>query len=175
MKRIALVACSIILLATAGCVAQYKTPGQNLDDTVIHTRVKSALVGLGSSQINIEVFQGHVQLAGFVASEALRQSAERQAAAVPGVRKVSNRLHLQPTPRSAGRTLDDGVIAGRVKAQLGENKSTSGIDINVEVREGVVLLSGFVKSQAEREEAVRVATAVQGVVDVLDGIDVIGN
>jgi hyperosmotically inducible periplasmic protein len=96
---------------------------------------------------------------------------EKSAAAVKGVRDISNQLVVQTSDRSAGRTLDDGVIAGKVKAELVRNGITSGIRINVEVRHGVVLLSGFVNSSEERKEALKVAATVDGVIDVINGMD----
>lgn len=161
-----------LLLAAVGC-ATGKTAGESVDDSWIHAKVKSELVGLGTKNINIEVHRGIVQLAGFVDSTYQRESAEKVAASVKGVRDVSNQLVVQTSIRSAGRTLDDGVVAGKVKTKLAENVKTSGLRINVEVRHGVVLLSGFVVSEEERKEALTVAAAVDGVIDVINGLDVV--
>lgn len=162
----------LIFLVAAGC-AGGKTAGESVDDTWIHTNVKSELVGHGTNNINVEVHRGIVQLAGFVDSTYQRETAGKIAASVKGVREVSNQLVVQTSARSTGRTLDDGVVAGKIKAGLAENAKTSGLRINVEVRHGVALLSGFVIDQEERRDALKVAAAVEGVIDVLDGMDVI--
>jgi osmotically-inducible protein OsmY len=150
-----------------------KSAGDRVDDSWIHTKVKSELVGQGTSNINIEVYHGIVQLAGFVESDARRESADRIAASVKGVQRVSNKLVVQTSLRTAGRTLDDGVVAGKVKAKIADNENTSALRINVEARQGVVLLSGFVSSDEERDEALKLAASIEGVIDVINGMDVV--
>lgn len=172
MNPLMKVFCVFVVLIVTACAAGGKTAGESVDDSWIHTKVKSELVGQGTSNINVEVHQGVVQLAGFVDSTYRRETAEKLAASVKGVRKVSNQLVVQTSNRTAGRALDDGVVAGKVKARLTDNKNTSGININVEVRHGVVLLSGFVSSDTERSEAIKVAAGVDGVIDVINGMDV---
>jgi osmotically-inducible protein OsmY len=173
MKYMVNIAFLSVLLATAGCVMNQKSAGEKVDDAWIHTKVKSALVGEGSSNINVEVYQGKVQLAGFVGSDQGRDTAEKKAAAIKGVRDVSNQLVVQTEVRSPGRRLDDGVVAGRVKTALASHAETNAIDVNVEVRHGVVLLSGFVNTRAERDAAARIASTALGVVKVINGIDTI--
>ena len=68
------------------------------DDTVIGTRVKSALIGddrVKARHINVDVFKGVVQLSGFVESEEQILAAEEIAADVPGVIDVKNRIDLR--------------------------------------------------------------------------------
>lgn len=154
-------------------VAGGKTAGDRVDDSWIHTRVKTELVGQGTSNINIEVYHGIVQLAGFVESNARRESADKIAASVKGVQKVSNKLVVQTSQRTAGRALDDSIVAGKVKAKIAGNENTSALKINVEARQGVVLLSGFVSSRDERDEAMKLAASIDGVIDVINGMDVV--
>ena len=73
--------------------------GQKLDDSVTTGRVKAALIDskdVKSHQINVETNAGVVQLSGFVTSDAMRESAERVAANVNGVKKVDNELMIKP-------------------------------------------------------------------------------
>jgi hyperosmotically inducible protein len=70
------------------------------------------------------------------------------------------------TQKSAGETVDDAVIATKVKAVLIDNEMTKARDIDVEVFKGRVQLNGFVDSSAESTEAARVARSVNGVVGV---------
>jgi hyperosmotically inducible protein len=171
-RKLQILSLSLVLIAS-GVAAGTKTAGDKVDDSWIHTKVKSVLVGHGTSNINIEVQQGVVQLAGFVKSDHERETAEKSAATVKGVRDVSNQLVVQTSSRSTGRTLDDGVVAGKVKTGLADHEKTSGYRINVEVRHGVVLLSGFVTSSEERNEALKVAASVDGVIDVINGMDIL--
>jgi hyperosmotically inducible protein len=68
--------------------------------------------------------------------------------------------------KSAGERVDDGSIVTQVKAGLVAEKGVPSADVNVEVYRGVVLLSGFVKTQAEKDAAGKVAKGVDGVQSV---------
>ncbi|MDX1460037.1 MAG: BON domain-containing protein [Xanthomonadales bacterium] len=160
-------------MAIAGsALATDKTAGEHIDDSWIHTKVKSALVGEGASTINIEVHNGVVQLAGFVKSDLARDAAVQEAGAVKGVKRISNKLVVESKSRTPGRALDDGVVAARVKKRIAEDERTSSIEINVEVRHGIVLLSGFVDSEMERDAALVIARNVVGEDNVIDGMDI---
>ena len=74
--------------------------------------------------------------------------------------------------KTAGNMVDDGTITTSVKAGLVGDKGLSANDVNVEVYKGVVLLSGFVKTQAEKESAAKVAKGVSGVASVRNEIAV---
>lgn len=173
MKYVMKIMSIALLFAASACTAADKTAGNRVDDGWIHTKVKSALVGSGAATINVEVHKGVVQLAGFVDSQTARETAGKTAAAVQGVTDVSNQLVVQTSTRTPGRTLDDGVVAGKVKTRLADSGRTSAIEVNVDVRHGVVLLSGFVNTDAERDAAAEVAGSVDGVIDIVNGIDVV--
>ncbi len=174
MKQIITVAAAALLFASTSPVLAEKTAGDHVDDTWLHTKVKAALVGHGSASINIEVYHGVVQLAGFVEDEVHEQAALDAAAGVEGVASVSDQLHIAEPGRSAGRTLDDNTLAIRVKGALADGDAGRGWDINVEVNRGVVLLSGFADSTEERGEAITIAEGVDGVVEVINGMDIKG-
>ncbi|HTQ77866.1 MAG TPA: BON domain-containing protein [Burkholderiales bacterium] len=70
----------------------------------------------------------------------------------------------------AGNYVEDSVITAKVKAALMKALETSSLDVSVETLHGQVLLSGFVKSEAERSRAMKVAAAVNGVASVKDGM-----
>jgi osmotically-inducible protein OsmY len=69
--------------------------GEYVDDAVITTKVKSALLGddaVKSFAISVETFKGVVQLSGFVNTEVQRQAAAQDAKNVAGVHSVHNNL-----------------------------------------------------------------------------------
>ena len=70
---------------------------------------------------------------------------------------------------SAGQALDDTTMATKVKAGLVDNKQVAAGTINVEVYKGIVQLSGFVGSGAEKSAALSVAKA-NGARKVLDAM-----
>lgn len=68
------------------------------DDSVITTKVKTALLGekgIKSTQISVETFKGKVQLSGFVSSEKEANLAVNTARKVPGVKVVINSMKLR--------------------------------------------------------------------------------
>jgi osmotically-inducible protein OsmY len=87
---------SLFFLLLAGTAyAQKETPGQYLDDSVITTKVKTAIFNepsLKSLQIEVETYKGVVQLSGFVDSKASVKKAGEVAGKVEGVKSVKNDL-----------------------------------------------------------------------------------
>ena len=73
---------------------------------------------------------------------------------------------------SADDYLDDSTITAKVKADLLDNKDTHSATINVETYRGVVQLSGFVASEAEKQKAGKVAAEIKGVKDVINSVSV---
>jgi hyperosmotically inducible protein len=82
---------------TGGCASTRTSDstGQYVDDTVITTKVKSALLGddaVKSFAVGVETVKGVVQLSGFVDTSAQKSAADNDARAVPGVKDVKNNL-----------------------------------------------------------------------------------
>ena len=71
-----------------------------------------------------------------------------------------------------GNFMDDSTLTAKVKAALVDHDSIKSTDISVKTDQKVVTLSGFVESQAQAEEAVKVAKGVEGVTSVSDKLHV---
>ena len=71
-----------------------------------------------------------------------------------------------PTQESTGQYVDDTVITTNVKAAILDEPTLKSAEINVETFKGVVQLSGFVRSEANIETAIRVTRRVKGVKSV---------
>lgn len=69
-------------------------------------------------------------------------------------------------------TLDDATITTRVKTALLNDPNVGAQQIDVNASEGVVTLSGVVKSQAEVERAVELSRKIGGVKDVKTTLEV---
>jgi osmotically-inducible protein OsmY len=69
-------------------------------------------------------------------------------------------------PGTAGAYVDDAWITTKVKAEIFKEPSLKVTDINVETRNNVVQLSGFVDSAATMSKAVSIARSVEGVSSV---------
>ena len=174
MKNLSTVAvCLLTLLMSAPVLAQ-KTAGEHVDDPLLTARVKMALLKNSASDamdINVETSRSIVQLAGFVSSESTKMTAGKIAAETEGVVGVSNRLRVYTEKRSVGNKLDDTVLASTVKLKLTEKNLAVAAKVNVEVRESVVELSGFVNSYEDRDKAVTLVSGIAGVKDVINSID----
>lgn len=71
---------------------------------------------------------------------------------------------------TVGQYVDDTTITTRVKAKFAEDKTVSAMSISVETLKGVVQLSGFAKSSAERSQAEDLARGTPGVASVRNDI-----
>ena len=66
----------------------------------------------------------------------------------------------------AGAVIEDTVITTKLKAALLADTTLKGASISVETRNGEVVLTGSVNSQAQREHAAQIAQALDGVKNV---------
>ena len=71
---------------------------------------------------------------------------------------------------SVGEYVDDATITARVKSRFAEDKTVAATRIQVETLKGVVQLSGFATSEAERQRAAQLAAAVPGVKQVQNSV-----
>lgn len=76
--------------------------------------------------------------------------------------QLANRPEFQETPQSRA-TLSGLALSARVRAALKANEATSNVDVQIDSREGRVVLSGIVVNEQEKSEAERVASTVAGV------------
>lgn len=95
IKTLSTILATLVLAATVGCASTRTQQGTGgyIDDTVITTKVKAAILGepgLNVSEINVETFKGAVQLSGFVSSQEDIASAVKVTRAVGGVKSVKN-------------------------------------------------------------------------------------
>ena len=91
---------------------------------------------------------------------------------VDGVQTVQNDIAVKKENSSTGEVIDDSLLTAKVKTALIENSDTKAHQINVETKQGVVQLSGFVDSAAARNAATSVARSVTGVKDVKNELSV---
>lgn len=91
---------AVTLVSVAGCESTPKQEGtgEYIDDSVITTKVKTALVNdpvTKATEINVETFKGVVQLSGFVSTQAAISRAVELARGVSGVKSVRNDMRLK--------------------------------------------------------------------------------
>jgi osmotically-inducible protein OsmY len=117
--------------------------------------------------VKVTVRNGWVTLTGTVAHQFEKSAAELVVQRLYGVKGVANPIVVKPR-----------VSVGDVKAKIEDAlKRSAAIDsqrISVEARDGAVVLTGTVRSLAERDDAERAAWAAPGVTKVDDRLVVAG-
>ena len=169
--RRAIVAATMAMLLATACTSTrtQKSAGESVDDAVIATRVKGDLISdplTKARDIDVVVFKGRVQLNGFVDSSAESSQASSLARRVSGVTAVDNNLKLKGAERSPTDVIDDGALSTQVKAALAGDERTKAYQIEVNTRNAVVLLAGFVNNAASRGAAGEIARDIKGVTRV---------
>ena len=93
-----LVTVAMIFLVACSSEPKRQSAGEYIDDTVITTRVKAAIIAdddLKASEINVETYKGVVQLSGFVSSSSDKSRAAKVAKEVKGVESVKNDIRIK--------------------------------------------------------------------------------
>jgi osmotically-inducible protein OsmY len=75
--------------------------------------------------------------------------------------------------KTVGETIDDTTITTRVKTAMLNDPAVGGLRIDVDTFKGAVTLSGRVKSEAEKQQAISLARGISGVTEVKDALQVI--
>ena len=163
------------LIAAPAADAQ-RSAGESVDDTTLAVSVKAALVDsdvVEAGKINVEVHKRVVQLSGYVPTDDQKAAALEIADGIDGAAGVEDALIVMGGKRSVGRTIDDETINGKIKLKIAD---LSGIGdafgVVTHVRNGEVLLGGFVETDQLRKDIVAAAESVDGVVKVHDRIAV---
>ena len=100
IKPLSALLATLLLATSLGCASSQtkEGTGEYLDDSVITTKVKAAILGepgLKVGEINVETFKGAVQLSGFVNSREDMDAAVKLARNVNGVTSVKNDMRLK--------------------------------------------------------------------------------
>ena len=151
---------------SGGLPVSSTTVGTDIDDSVITSSVKSALLAdadVKSFDFKVETRKGEVLLSGFVDNQSQVDRATAATRAVPGVKDIQNNVVLKGAPTTVGKKVDAGIITSKVKAALLGDPSIKSFDIAVVTRDDEVLLTGFVDNLTQVERAMEVARGIEGV------------
>jgi hyperosmotically inducible protein len=151
------------------------TVGTQIDDSVVTTRVKTALLedqDVKSFDLKVETRKGEVMLSGLVDNTFQRDRAVLVARSVPGVVAVDNQVGLKGGATTFGTKVDDGIITTQIKASLLADASVKSLDIMVVTRDNNVQLSGFVNSQDQIDRALSLAHSIEGVKNVENNMSI---
>jgi hyperosmotically inducible protein len=117
--------------------------------------------------INVDTWEGVVTLFGIVPSQRAKAAAEADARQVRGVKRVENELQVVASAKQAAGKVRDEELERAVKHTFDTPDLK---DISIEVKNGVVRLTGTVPSGARRLEAAVAARTVPGVRSVEDDL-----
>jgi hyperosmotically inducible protein len=161
-----------LALAAWGCMTS-RSAGKQVDDAWITSKVETKLAAdddINNFEIDVDTNEGVVRLSGQVENAADRAEAEQIARSTEGVRSVVNEIQIgDPT---LGENVTDAWILTKIKSKLVADPQVSAFNIDVDVTEGNVTLSGTVEKAAAKAEAEKLARATQGVKDVDNKIEV---
>ncbi|CAI1059722.1 Osmotically-inducible protein Y precursor [Serratia fonticola] len=147
-----------------------------MDDSGITAKVKTALVddkAIKSTDISVETEKGVVTLSGFVATQAQAEKAVDVAGRVEGVKSVSDKLHVKDqATQSVKSYAGDTATTSELKAKLLADDIVPSRNVKVETTDGMVQLSGEVKTQAQSDRAESIAKAIDGVKSVKNDLAV---
>ncbi|WP_018982420.1 BON domain-containing protein [Salinimonas chungwhensis] len=151
------------------------------NDAWIDGKVEATLLfngKLNTLDINTDVKNGTVILTGKVNSEVDKRLATELAQSIEGVDAVDNRLSVVSPEDYEGKwdtftdDMKDAKIVTVIKARLMLESELSAGDISVDVHQGVVTLSGTVRTPSERDLAVAIAKNTDDVSDVKSELSV---
>lgn len=146
-------------------------------DAGITTKVKAKLAAddtVKAYQIDVDTSNKVVTLKGNVTNPAAKTQAVMVARGTDGVASVVDEIVVTPPSDAAPAAMEmsDPAITAAVKTKLLADPDTGGLRIDVDTANGVVTLSGTVKTEAERAEATRLAMETTGVKNVNDRLTI---
>ena len=183
-----LVAGTLTTSAFAGSMDTANKWEEGAKDAWIDGKAEATLLfngNLNSFDINTDVQNGKVILTGKVDNSVDKKLAEELVANIDGVTDVDNQLTIVEEHDSeamdgddmdmdyATGKLTDAKIATVINTRFLMDSDISGFDIDVDVEQGNVTLTGTVDSDAERDLAVEIAKNATDVTDVEDNLKVV--
>lgn len=157
-----------------------RTWRQRVDDLDTAASVKRRLLTHGEFKglkIGVNVERGVATLYGVVGTEAQRERIGAIALQTAGVARVNNNLTVRAKEpldqvQNIGRQISDEWTEKRVETALLMNSHIRVRNLNVEVDDGVCILTGLVDTPAQRDLALSVAEHIYGVGKVRNDISV---
>ena len=155
--------------------------GHFMDDSEITARVKAGLIdqkSIKSTDITVKTENKVVTLSGFVRNQSEAELAVSIANKVEGVSSVSDKLHVseddnKTISESVGDYTGDTLITSKVKTKLLSADDIASNQITVKTTNGIVQLTGEVKSNAQAAHVESIAKTIDGVKSVKNDLRVV--
>ena len=173
LRQMRWILAALIVVFTAAC-------GQT--DAGITTAVKGKLAAddqVRAYRIDVDTRNKVVTLSGNVDTATAKERAVQLARATDGVTNVVDNLQVSGATATAPEsfqaeraTFTDAGLTTAVKAKFAADPTVSALRIDVDTENQVVTLTGEVRTQAEKDEALRLARETDGVKSVTDRLTV---
>jgi len=182
MKKIATVLLIGLFLVGPLAAGAAETAGAPANDLWLKARIVTAYTlnrHLNPFELSVDVTDGLATLSGEVDNSIEKDLAGEIAAGVDGIRRVQNDIRVTTEPKTAReepeffRVVEDATITATVKSKFLWNQHISGLDINVDTKNGIVTLTGEVESDIQRQLAIQIARNTRSVEGVRDRLVVI--
>lgn len=137
-------------------------------DTEIAQAAVSALewhTVVPDDRVTVTVKDGWLALAGTLDWQYQKDAAARAVRELTGVKGITNDIRVKPTVKTTD-------VSDKIEAAFRRSAEIDARRVNVTAQDGKVILSGNVRSWAERREAERAAWAAPGVTQVDDRLAV---
>ena len=155
--------------------ASTQTAGEQINDSGITTKIKAKYTAdpeINPFNIDVDTLDGVVTLRGEVEKQAAKDEAAKLASDTAGVLRVVNEIRVVSEPYEDDDTVSDTWITTKVKSKLTADPQLNPFNIDVDTLDGVVTLSGAVRSDEARAEAEKLARDTKGVVSVRNQLSV---
>jgi hyperosmotically inducible periplasmic protein len=170
--RIVWVTAALVAVLSAAC-------GQT--DAGITTAVKSKFAAdddVKAYQIDVDTNNKVVTLSGTVDTATAKTRAVEIARGTDGVANVVDNVTVNaamataPTTDAARAMSSDPALTAAVKGKFMADTTVAALKIDVDTSDGVVTLTGQVRSQTEKDQALKIARETDGVKSVVDRLTV---
>jgi osmotically-inducible protein OsmY len=155
------------MVALSGCSSsQQERAKSDMNDAFIAAQIHTKLVAIDPatvSLVKVDVAQGVVTLSGQVHSQTERDKVDEAARSVSGVKRVNDRLAVNPKAPTANEIAGDVSLQAKVKAALAAQTGVNALKVAVSVHAGVVALEGTYASAALHEVILETVRGVRGV------------
>lgn len=175
-------AITAVLVSVAASAGTNSWKGESRD-AWLDGKIETALMlngELNNFDIDTKVHNRNVTLAGVVNSEIEKDLAEEITENVEGVEDVTNNIQVDANYRSKmehtgdsfARTWNDLSTTAGLNMKYAVNDSIEATSIDVDTKNGVVTLTGTVRSEASHDLAIEIAKGYDHVKEVKDNLEV---
>lgn len=147
-------------------------------DAWMAVKIRSRLLmksNVSAATTKVVVNDGNVVLSGTADNIAQKDLTAIYAKDIDGVKTVQNEIVVKDSPGATiGESIDDASITSQVKYALLSHKATSALKTKVTTNDGVIVITGEAKSDAEKSLVTKLAQDVRGVKSVNNSMTVKG-